>query len=402
MAKNRFLYLLFFLGCVVFSAAYQSRVSAVLLVMAFVYPLLALALTAVSLFTVKISFADKRSVFEKNEQFELPLMINNNFIFPYAPAELDCLLPDNDTVLFLHKQVYVCVSPLKKVRIFLPCMHRYRGSYKVQIMRLSVYDPLKIIRISRRINASSQLVILPRKIPLEELGFIYGGEHGSVPEQRRSGDREDLSHVREYLEGDLVQQIHWKLTAKLDEMMVKQFDTTGDRRNVLLCNFCYGDATAAAMIRQSDAVAEVAIAVAMSSCRSGVKLTADTGALSRITCDVADEAGFEQFYEMMSVLPPYVDCLGFPELIGRYSTGDTSAMFLITPLINEDILAAAETAAAHIQGTVVLIYVNCNGKSDYIRDENSRFVFAEVSGETAESLPAAAEQILVDYHRIND
>lgn len=401
MTRNRILYLLFFLGCVIFSAAYRSRISAVLLVAAAIYPLLALALAAISLYTLTVSFSEKHAVYDKNEQFELPVVLHNNFIFPYAPAELDCLLPDNDTGLFLHKQIYVSVGPLKRMRIFVPCMHRYRGAYTAQIMRLSVYDPLKIIRLTRRLQAKTELVILPRKLMLSELGFIFGGEQGAVPEHHRSGDKEDLSHVREYMTGDIMQLIHWKLSAKLDEMMVKQYDTTGDRRSVLLCDLDHKGMTASAVIRQSDAVVETAIAVAMSAAHSGVKLLADTGA-DDLSCEISDIRGFGRFYEMMSVLPPFTEAIPLCELISRHCSGDTSAMFIVTPSVDEKVFAAAEAAASRIAGAVVLIYVNSSGRKDFSeRDENSRFIFAEVSGEPADALPLAAEQILADYTRIS-
>lgn len=287
-----------------------------LLAAAIAYPVLALALAAISVLTISAGFSEKRAVYEKNEQFELPVFIRNNFIFPYAPAELDCVIPDNDTGLFLHKQIYVSVAPLKRMRIFVPCMHRYRGSYTAQIMRISVYDPLKIIRISKHTDASMQLVILPRRIPLEDLGFVSGGTAGGIPEPRHGGDKEDLSHVREYLTGDIVQLIHWKLTAKLDEMMVKQYDSTGDRRSVILLNFGRND-SAAAMIRRSDAVIETAIAVAMSVSRSGVRLIVDTGAASGLTCEISDQACFERFYELMSVLPPNMEAAELTELTQR-------------------------------------------------------------------------------------
>lgn len=407
MTRNRIFYLLFLLGCVIFSAAYRSRISAVLLIAVIIYPLLALILTAVSLLTVSAGFTENRMVYRKNEQFELPLTIRNNFIFPYAPAELDCLIPDNDTGLFLHKQVYISVAPLKCMRIFVPCMHRYRGSYMAQILKLTVYDPLKIIRLSRKTNSAMQLVILPRRIPLDELGFIFGGEQGQLPEQRRGGDKEDLSHVREYMDGDIVQLIHWKLTAKLDEMMVKQYDTTGDRRSVLLCNFEHKGITASTMIRQSDAVVEAAIAVAMSAANAGVKLLADMGAASDIISEINDSHSFERFYELMSVLPfgtpvPDTDMMQFPELIRSYSITDTSALFIITPTVDERIFAAAEDAAARVSGAVVLIYVNCSGKTELpVRDENSRFIFAETAAESDSSLSAASEQILSEFLRIN-
>ncbi len=402
MAKNRTLYILFVLACVAFSAAYQSRASAVLLTAALTYPVIALVLTTISLFTVSADFAEARAVHEKNETFEVPVLIRNNFIFPYAPAELHCTIPDADTGLFMKKQLYVAVAPLKRMRIFVPCMHRYRGSYIATISKVSVFDPLKIIRLTRKLDSRMQFVFLPRKISLEELGFVFGGDRGTLPENRPGADKEDFSHVREYAMGDILQLIHWKLTAKHDDMMVKQYDTTGDRRCVILCNFSQDGAAASSVMRRSDAVIETAVAVAMSASRAGVKAFADTGAVSGLTCDIADAGSFNRFYDMMSVLPPNFETTEFTELIRKYSVFDAAATFLITPVVNEEIFAAAEAAASRLVGTLVLIYINCKGRSDYAgRDQNSRFVFAEVCGEMEENLPAAAEQILTDYMRLH-
>ncbi len=403
MARNRFFYAVFLIGCVLFSAAYKSRIASVLLVAAIVYPIAALLLTAVSVFPVRVCFDDKRGVHEKNEQFELPVNIINNFLFPYSPLELDCILPDNETGLFLRKQIYAAVAPLKKLRIFVPCMHCYRGSYTARIIRLSVFDPLRLIRISRKVDMSTQLVFLPRKIPLEQLGMIFGGDNGSAAGAGLTGEKEDFSHAREYADGDIMQLIHWKLSAKLDELMVKQYDSQADRRTVILCNFGRYGATPSAVICQSDAVIETAVAVAMSAVQSGVRAFADTGAYSGISCDIADSGGFQRFYELMSVLEPAPEVMEFPQLIDSYAAGSAAAMFLITPVMDEEIIAAAHRAGQRLGGTVVLIYVNCFGRTDFPQpDERSRFVFAQVSGEVNKTLPAAAEQILEDYSRLNE
>lgn len=401
MTRNRVWYALFFAACLIFSAAYRSRLSAVLLAAAIAYPLLALIFTAISVFTVRAGFGESRGVYEKNEQFELPVYLVNNFIFPFAPAELDCMLPDNDSGLFLRKQVYVSVAPLKKMRIFLPCMHRYRGSYPAQIMKISVYDPLKLIRITRRMESTMQLVILPRKIPLEQLGFVFGGDKGSVPEPIINGEKEDFSHVREYLDGDILQLIHWKLTAKQQELMIKQYEADGDRRAVILCNFAGAAASPSAVLRRSDAVIETAVAVALSAAEAGIKAVADTGAFVSTVCEISDRSGFDRFYDMMSVIPPNPETVDFTQLVKKYACGDSAAMFLITPTVDEEILDAAESAAANTTGTVVLIYINCTGKSDYseLRTDR-RYVFAEISGETEKTLPDAAEQILADFLRL--
>lgn len=398
MVRNRVLYALLFIAAVVFSMAYQSRVSAVLLVAVSLYPVIAFVLSVISLFTLNIGFGVGRAVHEKNEQFELPVYIKNNFLFPFAPAELHCMLPDADTGLFLKKQVFVSVYPLKKMRIFVPCKHRYRGSYPVQILKLSVYDPFKLIRVSRKLDVRMQLVILPRKIPLDSLGLVFGGDKGTVPEPVLNGDKEDFSHVREYAEGDMLQMIHWKLTAKQNELMIKQYDTNGDRRSVILCNFSGESATPSAIMRRSDAVIETAVAVALSASRARIKTIADVGTAVNGVCEISDTGSFERFYDMMAVLPPDPETIDFTQLVKKYAAVDSAAMFLITPVINEEILTAAEAAAMRIAGTVVLIYVNCTGKSvgDMLSDDR-RYLFAEVNGDADKGLPEAADKILADY-----
>ncbi len=397
MAKNRFFYLLFFLACLIFSAAYQSRISAILLVVAIAYPIIAAIFTAISLFTLRVGFAEKRSVHEKNEVFELALYLHNNFVFPYAPAELDCLIPDTDTGLFLSKQIFVCVAPLKKIRVFVPCMHRYRGSFASRITKIAVYDPLKIIRFTRKTDSIMQLVFLPRKIPVERLGEVFAGERGPVPEQQLTGEKDDFSHVREYAMGDVFQMIHWKLTAKYDDLMVKQYDSNKDRRSVVLCNFSHGTATPSAVLRQSDAVVETAIAVAMSITRSGVKTIVDTGTLEAGACEISDQSCFDRFYDMMSVMPIKLNTVDFSELISKYISTEAAAMFIITSVLNESIISHAEMAGEQLNGAVVLIYVNCSGKSIAMAKNDHHFVFAEICGDTQNSLPAVTEQILLDY-----
>ncbi len=402
MTKTRVCYFLLLVACLIFSMAYQSRISAVLLLMVAIYPIAAFILTAISLFTLGAGFGTGRAVYEKNEQFELPVYLKNDFIFPFAPAELDCMLPDAETGLFMNKQVFVSVYPLKKMRIFIPCKHRYRGAYTAKISKLTVYDPLKLIRISRKLDVSMQLVILPRKIPLDTLERVFSGDKGTMPEHNLNADKDELSHVREYIEGDMLQTIHWKLTAKLDELMIKQYENNAARKSVILCGFSKENATPSAVMKRTDAVIETAVAVAMSAVQSGVKTTVDVGTALNSTCEVADTGSFDRFFEMMSVLPPAPEVIDYTELIKKYAAKEPAAMFLITPVVNKDILAAAEAATHYTAGAVILIYVNCTGKRELteLRDDR-RFVFAEVNGDTNDALPDAADKILADYIRLN-
>lgn len=395
MARSRISYILFFMACVVFSVAYRSRISAVLMTAVAIYPILAAILTGISVYFLKAGFGEARGVYEKNEQFELPVYIVNNFILPYAPAEFECLLPDNDTGLFLKKQVYASVSPLKRMRIFLPCMHRYRGSYSARILKLTVYDPLKLIRISRRMDESMQLVILPRKLPLEELGGIFGGERGAVSERSDSGEKEDFSHVREYVSGDVLQQLHWKLTAKQQELMIKQYASDSSRHAALLLDFSCDSAVPSTVLRSTDMVIEAAVAVAMSALESGIKVIADAG-ISEGACRISDKAGFDRFYDLMSVILPKPEAADFLELCSRYAAMGHAGLFIITPAVSGELFELAEYAAKGSSGAVVLLHICVSGKPQLSPPENRSFIYAAVSGDTERALPEAAEQIIAE------
>ncbi|MDE6031881.1 MAG: hypothetical protein K2G32_09705, partial [Oscillospiraceae bacterium] len=61
MRRNRVIYVLVVIACLIFSAAYRSRLSAVLLAAVIGYPVLALLLTAAALLCIKAEFTEERA-----------------------------------------------------------------------------------------------------------------------------------------------------------------------------------------------------------------------------------------------------------------------------------------------------------------------------------------------------
>jgi uncharacterized protein (DUF58 family) len=55
-----------------------------------------------------------------------------------------------------------------------------------------------------------------------DISFVFQERLGQVP-QPRSGDSEELKRIRYYSVGDAFHHIHWKATAKLGKLMVREF-----------------------------------------------------------------------------------------------------------------------------------------------------------------------------------
>lgn len=391
MRRNRVIYILLIIGCLIFSAMYRSRLTAVLLAAVVGYPVLALLLTAAGLFFIRAEFTEERAIYEKNVPFDLWIRITNRFIFAYAPAELLCVFPDRDTGIFSVRHIYASVAPLGKCMISVNCLHKYRGSYTAEIRKISMYDPLRIIKLTKKPKKEMQQVFLPRKIGLGDLTVVSENDRSSAPTRIMTGDKEDFSHVREYRIGDMIQLVHWKLTAKQDELMIKQFDEITDKRAAVLCDYSF-EGNETGLLLRADGIIETAIAFALSAVESGVKVTVDFGTLDRtFVSDIGDRAGFDRFYRLMAVLPARVEVVEFGTLIDHVDKNNTSVIFLVTGRLTEELICRADILAESFSGMVVLAFVNIGGSELEAEAEGRGFVFLNIRGDDEDGLSSAIE-----------
>lgn len=83
-----------------------------------------------------------------------------------------------------------------------------------------VTDPLGLARHHRTLVEADRLVVRPVVLPL--IGLPAGGECGAAGgEPVSAGSRQDAVVVRSYRQGDDLRRVHWRTTARRDELMVR-------------------------------------------------------------------------------------------------------------------------------------------------------------------------------------
>ena len=385
MVRNRVIYIILAVVCIAFSMLYTSKVTAILMVIVLLYPAVAAALTAIHLRFLSAEFDEKRITAEKNTPFEYYINIKNDSVFPCAPMEMVCVLPDVDSGMFIEKRVYVSLSPFGQARLSVEGKHLYRGCYPCSINSLAAVDPLRIIRISKKTKDECTMVFQPRRINLDDLVSASVGEQSFSRPNPITAEKEDFSHVREYRVGDIMQMIHWKLTAKQDDLMIKQFDSINDRRAIVLCDMSgEGDP-----LLRADTVIETAIAFVQEAMDIGIHSVVDFGMLfDRAAVQVTNITEFERFFQLMSVIPAMADTCGLTTLIDEADRSSAAVMVLITASLSPDIIvrarALSETCA------VYLAYVNLSSRPVDNELYDDEFMFLDIRGEGEEALKLAA------------
>jgi uncharacterized protein (DUF58 family) len=100
-----------------------------------------------------------------------------------------------------------------------------RGGFSLGPTTISSGDPFGLFRVSKKIPASTALVVFPMLVPVTEFLSPPGLLPGGKAIRRKSQDATPhASGVRDYVPGDSIKRIHWPTSARRNQLMVKEFE----------------------------------------------------------------------------------------------------------------------------------------------------------------------------------
>ncbi|MDF1514824.1 MAG: DUF58 domain-containing protein, partial [Anaerolineae bacterium] len=102
-----------------------------------------------------------------------------------------------------------------------------RGLFTLGPTQVRTGDPFGIFTVTLNFPASMPLLVLPPIVPLPSIQVSPGGRSGSSRPRANATDRTvSAASVQEYVSGDSKRWIHWKTTAKYNDLFVRLFDGT--------------------------------------------------------------------------------------------------------------------------------------------------------------------------------
>lgn len=101
------------------------------------------------------------------------------------------------------------------------------GLCRIEISRIVYYDILHIFDGYKKTAQMSSVFVLPRIYPVAmeiQSSFRYfGDDSGLYYEDEEGNDPSEVLEIREYRAGDRLQKIHWKLSQRIDTLMIKEY-----------------------------------------------------------------------------------------------------------------------------------------------------------------------------------
>jgi uncharacterized protein (DUF58 family) len=211
---------------------------------------------------------------EEGETISFHVEVENHGLLPRFMVELVDRLPFVGAAKGLVAQgdqvlgVVAYVPGGGKRRFEMPLLCEKRGYYRLGPVSLASSFPLGLAEARQSRNAGVQtLTIYPDVFPIMALPL-----HGAPSQIHRGGNMlpegagaAEFSGLREYRRGDSPRHVHWPTTARLNELMVKEFEPLASA-----CLYLALDLSAEADVGQGrQSTAEYAIRIAGSIARYG-------------------------------------------------------------------------------------------------------------------------------------
>jgi uncharacterized protein (DUF58 family) len=100
-----------------------------------------------------------------------------------------------------------------------------RGKFRLGPATLISGDPFGIFRLERSVPGSNEVLVYPRTTALPGFSLPSAELPGGQDVRSRAFHvTPNVSTIREYQPGDSFNRIHWRSTARLNQMMVKEFE----------------------------------------------------------------------------------------------------------------------------------------------------------------------------------
>jgi uncharacterized protein (DUF58 family) len=134
----------------------------------------------------------------------------------------------------LQTKVYFPYLPRQgSLRQGVPVTFPRRGVYRQDAFRIVTRFPFGFLQKARRLEMKKEVLVYPNVETVADFQEIFAGIEGAL-ESMSKGRGQDLYALRDYVPTDSVRHVHWKASARLGSLMVREFTLEEDYRVLLV------------------------------------------------------------------------------------------------------------------------------------------------------------------------
>lgn len=227
MLRNKLRYLVLLTSMGLLSILYNQYVMGILLLTILIMPFILFALLCFVYGMVTAELVSTVHVAKKGEMIPISIQLNNPTIFPISNLTIYLSYKNAYSPKRYKKDFTVSIDKRTNTSVICNILSDYAGNLEVSLKKIRIYDYLKLFSLRKKLTGEVKVAVLPFFYEILENSITNRNrqmmESDNYSSTKSGDDPSEVFAIREYREGDRPQRIHWKLSIKQDQLMIKDF-----------------------------------------------------------------------------------------------------------------------------------------------------------------------------------
>lgn len=329
MIITRLLCILFIIGSGVFASYFGGNITYALFYLALFIPIISFLYTVYVYFRFKIYQSMDNYIVVKGDWNNYSFIIANEDFISFRNVKVN-FLHDKSTIRRTEESMEYSLLPGEKERMETKLRCNYRGEYSVGVDSIQVTDFLYLFSITYPITSKLKVLVYPRVVSLEQLGIAPSLIDSKNPVRFSNTATEELdTEIRRYNPGDNKKRIHWKASAKANELLSRKYHQKPKAEVVLFMDLSKTTDNDLSVVMSEDKIIESVLAIG--------NYYASRGTLSHVIYDmdgvkqmpIHNKNDFNAFY-MACIKVKFKAKTPIGDLVARRLQRGDSGIFYVT------------------------------------------------------------------------
>lgn len=302
MKLNRFIYICVLIASLITLYYYGGRIPYTLFYAFLIAPFVSFIYLFAAGFQFKFSYSTDKDMIIKGDKVKVTVHLENRsfFFLPYVKIVfhgMDMLLKQQPRTKSFS------LPPFCKKTLSFEMDCPFRGRYEVGIRHVEFKDFFGIIKLKSKRNSSASIIVHPKVVPLGR--FLYKDglfKESELLSSKHAEDMQTVSDMRKYTYGDSYKKIHWKLTAKANDLIVKNFRQSNRTNIVLLLDLSMNTGSAEQNIIIEDKLIESIAAAANYYLSKSIPVNLVYYLGKTVDIEAGSPQDFNQIYKTLSIV----------------------------------------------------------------------------------------------------
>lgn len=226
MLNVRIYYALLSIICVVVYASLPHHVALILLLIVIFIPIVLYAMNKIAIKMLSASLVLVGSMTSVDKYAKVNLTFENRTTFPIIKAKITLKLQNSFTQEITREKIIISIPGDNKITIQTKLSSKHCGNILVDIQKIEYLDLLCLTSITQSGDTTGMISFLPnahmiQSPPIESKESMNLSNKYS--DKKSGDDKSQVFDYHEYVQGDRIKNINWKLSSRLDKLIVKEF-----------------------------------------------------------------------------------------------------------------------------------------------------------------------------------